>query len=166
MRDGSDPGKPVDGDDEALARAAMQLSSTFENIAARLVHGKATDDDRRAVQMHGSTEHQITENDHPTLLTPNPFVLCLNVAGWIDQARSEGQSAEWLRGHAVRVSKPLGGLPAQAFQNALAPPRRGKPGSVTLAAKLIVEAKLHTDADALAAATLKLRSRSKSSSRP
>lgn len=171
LRNGSDPGEPVDGDDEELARAAIQLSSTFEDIAARLAHGTATDDDRRAVRMHRHTDSGSPEDDNPTLLTPNPFVLCMNVAGWIDQARSEGQSAEWLRGNVVRMSEALAGLSVQVFKKALVPPprvgkpRRGKPGSVTEAAKLIVEAKLHTDADVLAATTLNLRSLSKPSSK-
>jgi hypothetical protein len=139
----------------------------FGDIAARLAHGKATDDDRRAVRMQRwRIDHGIPEDDNPTVLTPNPFLLCLNVAGWIDQARSDGHSAEWLRGQTARVSEALAGLPVRAFKDALVPPpRSGKPGSVTLAAKLMVEAKLHTDADVLAAATLSLRSLRQSSSK-
>ena len=182
----SDPLDVPTTPDVALGTAAALVAQGLAAAAHALLNGSATDEQRDAARVLVLAARGVpaTAGAGPTM-SEDALVVCLNIAGWIEQARglqtvvkvhdANGQiesatprdltlkeKADWLRRHALTLDQRFEKLSDTAWISALTPPPKpGAVGALSESATLVAAAGLHTNAVGLARSASNLRSRSK-----
>ncbi len=136
--------------DAALALQCLHLADGLKSLGMKLLDGMGTDEDREAGRIMLRAELGVTEPDTSSY----PVILCLHVAGWLEQGRSDGLDAGWVRRNCLALDAAFDVVPDEHYEIAL----EDSLDVVRAAADLVVGARRHMSAPVLVRSARNLRS--------